>query len=133
MWAAVTTGAVNPAMSDRIHPVDIRYKRDAEGQRLKTRDAFIAARLQPVFETCSETLTLDPGDVVLFDNRLVHRSGYNPGPRHRYSVQVRFCDLLAPEIVARSWANRRADGFDTFKALHPQLVETEESPPEETP
>ncbi len=119
---------VAPALSDQIHPVDIRFKRDGEGRRLATRDAFITERLQPSFDAVAEKLTLDPGDVALFDSRLVHRSGFNPGPRHRYSIQVRFGDLLAPDIVERSWRNRRTDGFDTFKTLHPDLVENEEQP-----
>jgi hypothetical protein len=132
-WTPLTpAGAANgsieiaPSLSDRIWPIDIRFKRDAEGRRLGTRDAFIAERLQPTFGAAAEVLTLDPGDVVLFDNRLVHRSGYNPGPRHRYSIQARYGDLMAPEVIARGWRNRRADGFDTFKALHPDLVEYEE-------
>ena len=73
-------------------------------------------------------LELSPGDVALFHNRLVHRSGFNPGPTHRYSIQVRFGDLLAPDIRSRAWRHRSADGFDTFKALHPDLVEFEEHP-----
>jgi len=133
-WAPLTpTGAHNgsidiaPAVSGRIHPVEIRYKRDAAGRRLATRDAFIAERLQADFEPHALKLALEPGDVALFHNRLVHRSGFNPGPRHRYSLQVRFGDLLAPEVVERGWRNRRADGFETFKALHPELIEHEEA------
>jgi ectoine hydroxylase-related dioxygenase (phytanoyl-CoA dioxygenase family) len=132
-WAPLTpaspaNGAIDiaPRLSDRIHPVEIRFKRDAEGRSLGTRDAFIAARLQEGFEADAETLSLDPGDVALFHNRLVHRSGFNPGPRHRYSIQVRFGDLLAPEVIARDWRHRRVDGFDSFKALHPHLIEYEE-------
>lgn len=117
---------VAPNASDRLWPVDIRYKRDGEGRRLATRDAFIAEGLQARFETDARTLELAAGDVVLFHNRLVHRSGRNPGPRHRYSVQVRFGDLLAPDILDRAWRNRRVDGFDTFKQLHPELIAFEE-------
>ena len=118
---------VAPQLSDRLHPVDIRFKRDASGARLATRDAFIAARLQPRFDAAAEKLTLDPGDVALFGGRLVHRSGFNPGPRHRYSIQMRFGDLMAQEMVERGWKNRRIDGFDTFKAIHPELIESEEA------
>jgi len=132
-WLPLTpAGAVNgsidvaASLSDRIYPVDICFKRDQDGVRRGTRDAFIAERLQPTFEANAEKLALEPGDVALFNNRLVHRSGFNPGPRHRYSIQVRFGDLLAPEVARRGWANRRSDGFDTFKALHPHLVEYEE-------
>lgn len=117
-----------PDLSDRLYPVDIRFKRNGEGRRLGTRDAFIAEHLQTGFDAGAQTLILDPGDVALFHNRLVHRSGFNPGPRHRFSVQIRFGDLLAPEMLARGWRNRRADGFETFKSLHPDLIYSEEQP-----
>jgi hypothetical protein len=118
---------IAPARSDRLYPVEVRFKRDAVGRRRDTRDAFIAEALQPAFDAFAETLTLDAGDVVLFSNRLAHRSGFNPGPRHRYSIQARFGDLLAPEMVPRGWANRRTDGFDTFKTLYPNLIDFEEA------
>ena len=118
---------VAPALSGCLHPVEIRFKRDAEGRRLSTRAAFIAGRMQPLFDAVAEKLEMEPGDAVLFSNRLVHRSGFNPGPRHRYSIQVRFGDLMAREMVERGWQNRRIDGFETFKALHPELIESEEA------
>ncbi len=117
-----------PDMSDRLYPVDIRFKRNGEGRRLATRDAFIAEHLQAGFDAVARTLILDPGDVALFHNRLVHRSGFNPGPRHRFSLQIRFGDLLAPEMLSRGWRNRRADGFETFKSLYPDLIHSEEQP-----
>jgi ectoine hydroxylase-related dioxygenase (phytanoyl-CoA dioxygenase family) len=117
-----------PAASDQIYPVDIRVKRNEAGASLGTRDAFICERFHPRFEACAVKLELQPGDVALFHNRLVHRSGFNPGPRHRYSIQARFGDLLAPGMAARGWRNRLADGFDAFKALRPELVASEESP-----
>ncbi|MDB5470292.1 MAG: hypothetical protein JWR84_1852 [Caulobacter sp.] len=128
--SGVANGSIQaaPSLSDRLWPVDIRYKRDGDGRRLGTRDAFIAEALQPSFEAAAKTLELAAGDVALFHNRLVHRSGYNPGPRHRYSVQVRFGDLLAPEMLVRGWRNRRVDGFETFKTLHPDLIASEETP-----
>jgi hypothetical protein len=119
---------IAPSLSDRLYPVDIRFKRNGAGERLATRDAFITQALQPAFDAAAETLELAPGDVALFHNRLVHRSGFNPGPRHRYSIQVRFGDLLAPEMTGRAWRNRRVDGFDTFKTLYPDLIASEELP-----
>ena len=35
---------------------------------------------------------------------------------------------MAPEMLARGWRNRRVDGFDTFKTLHPDLIASEETP-----
>jgi len=119
---------IAPSLSHPLYPVDIRFKRNGAGERLATRDAFITQALQPEFDAAAETLELAPGDVALFHNRLVHRSGFNPGPRHRYSIQVRFGDLLAPEMTGRAWRNRRVDGFDTFKTLYPDLIASEELP-----
>lgn len=133
-WLPLTpSGAHNgsieaaPALSDRVHPVEIRYRRDAEGRPGASRNAFIVDRLQAGFDAASQRLELAAGDVALFHNRLVHRSGFNPGPRHRYSIQVRFGDLLAPEVIDRRWRHRSSDGFETFKLLHPHLVELEET------
>jgi len=132
-WLPLTrAGAANGGIElarladERLYPVEIRYKRDAAGRRLATRDAFIAERFHGVFAACATTPELAPGDVLMFRNTVVHRSGRNPGPRHRYSIQVRFGDLLAPELTARGWRHRHADGFDTFAALHPELIALKE-------
>jgi ectoine hydroxylase-related dioxygenase (phytanoyl-CoA dioxygenase family) len=128
-WIPLTpAGAVNggvdivPTACRRIFPVEIRVKRDAQGQPLGTRDAFIAPQFHRAFETACIKPEMAPGDVLMFHNAVVHRSGRNPGPRHRYSIQVRFGDLMAPEMLARRWRHRSADGFDTFAELHPELI-----------
>jgi len=132
-WTPLTpSGAANGGVeiaklaTQALYPVEIRYKRDGEGLRLATRDAFIPQRFHAGFEACAATPELLPGDVLMFRNTVVHRSGRNPGPRHRYSIQVRFGDLLAPELAQRGWRHRRADGFETFAALHPELIAFEE-------
>lgn len=111
----------------QIYPVDIRFKRDGAGRRLGGRDAFIVADHHEAFEARARKPELRPGDVLLFHNSVPHRSGYNPGPRHRYSIQVRFGDLLAPEMVARGWRHRHADGFEAFAAARPELIASEET------
>jgi hypothetical protein len=132
-WLPLTaSGAANGGVqvaelaTDQLYPVEIRFKRDAEGRRLATRDAFIPDRFHAGFEACAATPELMPGDVLMFRNTVVHRSGRNPGPRHRYSIQVRFGDLLASDLAVRAWRHRRADGFETFAALHPELIAFEE-------
>jgi hypothetical protein len=134
-WTPLTpSGAVNGGVDvietdeARLYPVDVRLKRDAQGRPLGGRDAFIAAGFHAAFEARSRKPELQPGDVLMFHNTVPHRSGRNPGPRHRYSIQVRFGDLLAPEVIARGWRNRRADGFEAFAALHPDLIASEERP-----
>lgn len=132
-WLPLTpSGAANGGVDiadlpeDRLYPVEIRWKRDAQGRSLGTRDAFIPEGRHAEFEARAVKPELAPGDVLMFRNTVVHRSGRNPGPRHRYSIQVRFGDLLAPEVLARSWRHRKADGFDTFAQLHPELVAAKE-------
>lgn len=122
--SGVANGGVQVARleTDELYPVEIRFKRDAAGAKLSTRDAFIPERYHRGFEGCAVTPELAPGDGLMFRNTVVHRSGRNPGPRHRYSIQVRFGDLLAPEVVNRGWRHRQADGFDTFAELHPELI-----------
>lgn len=115
------------AASDRVYPIEIRKKRDPHGKLIGGTDAFISPRFSEIFEDKKVVLEVEPGDVVLFGCQVVHRSGYNPGPKPRVSIQARFGDLYAPEMIQRNWANRRKDGFDTFSALHPELVELDES------
>jgi hypothetical protein len=124
MPSGAANGGVDIAITEpgALFPVEVRYKRDDAGRRLSTRDAFIAAEHHAAFEARHVKPELAPGDVLMFHNTIVHRSGRNPGPRHRYSVQVRFGDLLAPEMLARGWRHRSADGFDTFAELHPELI-----------
>ncbi len=134
-WTPLTpSGAANGGVDlvettePRLYPVDVRVKRDAQGRALGTTDAFITEPLHAGFKAASRKPELQPGDVLMFHNTVPHRSGYNPGPRHRYSIQVRFGDLLAPEVIARGWRNRRADGFEAFAALHPDLIASKEYP-----
>lgn len=128
-WLPLTaSGAANGGVdiadlpTEQLYPVEIRWKRNAAGDRLGTRDAFIPESFHKGFEASALKPEMLPGDVLLFRNTVVHRSGRNPGPRHRYSIQVRFGDLLAPEVIARGWRHRKADGFDTFAELHPELI-----------
>ena len=39
-----------------------------------------------------------------------------------------FTRIALPEVIARGWRNRRADGFEAFAALRPDLIASEERP-----
>lgn len=133
VWIPLTgAGAFNGSIDvvrvndERLYPVDIRWKRSADGTRIGGRDAFIADEFAERFDAHSEKLELQTGDFVIFGSHVVHRSGHNPGPQIRFSVQVRFGQLLDQHVVQRRWANRRSDGFDTFRLLHSDLIASEE-------
>lgn len=133
MWTPLTStdehnGSVEVAAAEsmRVYPIEVRWKRDPEGRIGSGRDAFIAPRFHAAFERAAEAIPLEVGDVMLFGPLMVHRSGHNRGPKPRVSIQVRYGHLFAPEMIERQWAHRRQDGFHTFKALYPELVELEE-------
>lgn len=118
---------VVPGSHDRLYPVNVTHKRDADGSKRSALEAFIVPRFGNEFEAQAQKITMAAGDVLIFHNRLVHRSGILPGPAVRYSIQVRFGRLFAPEVVERRYAHRSREGFHTFKSLYPELVEMEES------
>lgn len=133
MWTPLTAAGpdngsiqVAPTQSNRLYPIHVSPKRDPEGNVIGGLSAYIPPRFHGRFEDHAETVQLVPGDVALFGPLLVHRSGLNPGPRIRFSVQCRYGDLLAPEMIERRWQNRRREGFHTFQNLHPDLVEAVE-------
>lgn len=55
-------------------------------------------RLQREPETTGEILAVDVGDVVLFSQFLLHRSTPNRSQRCRWTVQLRYSDLLEPSF-----------------------------------
>lgn len=114
---------VVPGSHRQLYPVQVTHKRDAAGNKRATRDAFIAPAFRERFEAACIKPELEPGDVILFHNALVHRSGRITGNSNRFSVQARFGNLLAEEMAARRFVNRRRDGFEVFQGLHPELIE----------
>lgn len=111
---------------EKIYPVDIKFKRTPDGQIIGGRDAFITKDYADGFESSSVKLEMQSGDFALFGSHIVHKSGLNPGPNVRFSVQIRYGKLLDPQLIQRRWANRRSDGFDTFSNIHPNLVASKE-------
>jgi hypothetical protein len=135
IWVPLTgagafNGSIDVVRSDeaRLYPFDIRWKRSPDGTRIGGRDAFITSSFADAFESCCDKMEMQAGDFAMFGSHVVHRSGRNPGPHIRFSVQVRFGQLLDDEVGARRWANRRSDGFDTFRLLHSDLIASEEQP-----
>lgn len=51
------------------------------------------------FESCPVKM----GEVLIFDQKLVHQSGFNRSDRIRFSIQLRFSDLRCPEYASRGF------------------------------
>ena len=66
---------------------------------------------------------LDPGDVVLFDSRLVHRSDRNRSPRFRWVANGRYGRIADPALVARNWYTARTKYPHFFADAHPELAQ----------
>ena len=47
------------------------------------------------------------GQAVVFSEFLVHASGYNVSNKIRFSVQLRFTDLLSKEYMLRGYPVKR--------------------------
>lgn len=110
----------------QLYPVDILFKRAPDGKIIGGRDAFIPREFAKLFDAECTKLELLHGDFALFGSHVVHRSGHNPGPNIRFSVQIRYGKLLDSQVVQRRWSNRRNDGFETFEKIYPALIASKE-------
>jgi len=112
-----------PGSQAELMPIDIR--RGAARRHTGQRQVAISGldRLAPDFERRAETLQpLDPGDVLIFDSHLLHRSGANRSQRSRWVFNARFGDLLDAELVGRRWYTTRAKYPHLVADVHPELV-----------
>ena len=54
------------------------------------------------------------GEVLIFDQKIVHESGVNTSDKIRFSVQIRYSDLQDAEYADRGWPRnhvRKSEGF----------------------
>jgi hypothetical protein len=54
------------------------------------------------------------GEVLVFNQKLVHQSGRNISEAIRFSIQVRFSDLCDSEYAARRWPSNHKVTTDAF-------------------
>ncbi|MBU1309939.1 MAG: phytanoyl-CoA dioxygenase family protein [Gammaproteobacteria bacterium] len=61
-----------------------------------------------------------PGDLLIMDFKLVHRSGKNIAQRALWSMQFRWFDYAEPIGRSHHWIGSYASGVD-FSTIHPEL------------
>ena len=69
----------------------------------------------------------DPGDLILLDWLVLHRSTPNTSTRSRWAVQLRYFDFEEPTGIKLGWPGGVVIGNDVTK-FHPELVVTELAP-----
>ncbi len=115
-----------PRSHDRLHPVRLEPKRDDHGRPKATKSAILVDADTAELDARAMTVCLEPGDVLFFDQLLLHRSGRNSSSRSRWSMVPRYGKMLDPEMVARGWAIERSRDFAELKDRHPHTVVAEE-------
>ena len=62
-----------------------------------------------------------PGDLVILDYMMIHRSGYNTSTRSRWSMQVRYFNYREPSGLAHGWKGGTTAGVP-INDVHPGLL-----------
>jgi len=63
----------------------------------------------------------EPGDVLVFNTLLLHRSGQNQSDHARWTVQVRFGNFEHPVALNKNWPGTLRDGLP-FEHHHPEWI-----------
>ena len=63
----------------------------------------------------------EPGDLVILDYMMIHRSGFNTSARPRWSMQVRYFNFSEPSGVAHGWKGGTTAGVP-INDVHPGLL-----------
>lgn len=97
---------------------------DPMNQRRDYTQTFLIDRAEQIADGYPSVSTeTAPGDVVLLDFLLLHRSGWNRSPagHSRITCQVRYFDMTEEVGVRHGWVGGWQDGGD-FTKLHPEKV-----------
>lgn len=115
---------VVPGSHQAILPVNFQSPSANERGQGKGHQVFSLRDVDTAaFEAQSLPLTqVNPGDVVFFDGCLLHRSGKNASQRSRWVSNIRFGDLLEPNLVSRGWKVVRDKNPYVFSEVHPELI-----------
>ncbi|MBV1870599.1 MAG: phytanoyl-CoA dioxygenase family protein [Gammaproteobacteria bacterium] len=69
------------------------------------------------YKTCAPVSS--PGDVIILDWHVVHRSGENISNRSRWSMQMRYFDFMETSGIKLNWQGSFATNKN-FKKIHPE-------------
>jgi hypothetical protein len=76
----------------------------------------------PIAFDAGEDVPADAGDVVFLHALSVHRSGLNQTAQNRFTVLVRFSDLMHEELMAKRWKTGLRVGWASLIAQRPDLI-----------
>ena len=94
-------------------------KSGAYAQVLAKEDEIVSQYQQVAPET-------RPGDLLLLDFLVVHRSGVNSTGRARWSMQTRYFNFRDPTGMRIGWCGSYAAGKDV-RQIHPEIFDAEDS------
>lgn len=69
-----------------------------------------------------ELTDIEPGDVVFFHCKLLHRSGKNHSTRCRLVMNPRYAEALDGDVVKRGWVTVSDRKPDAFREFFPKLI-----------
>ena len=120
-------------ITNEIGPVEACLKSHKEGVfKLRANDpdnpdkygayGMVMAEEEKVIASYQHVLPLtDPGDLILLDWFVLHRSTFNNTTRPRWAMQLRYFDFEEPTGVKFGWPGGVVVGNDVTK-FHPELV-----------
>lgn len=114
---------VIPGSHKKIWPVELRTEQGGSGKGTGHRAFRLDGADSSALDTQSMQISdLNPGDALFFHSCLLHRSGLNRSNRSRWVCNLRYGDMLDPDLVQRGWRVVRDKHPFVFSEVHPELT-----------
>ena len=101
--------------------VPVRMSEAANPEKVGAYGLTLADEIERVEKYDKAAPLTQPGDMVVIDWLVLHRSGENRSNRSRWSMQVRWFNFEEPTGRRLGWPGSFAAGND-LRAMHPELV-----------
>lgn len=88
---------------DNIGPLNVVPASHNDGERAENNSLLI----NPPTDNLYKSVPMKTGDLLVFSQFLIHKSGRNCSDKIRFSLQVRFNDLSQPEFIRRKFAVKK--------------------------
>ena len=113
-----------PASHKKIHPVNFGHDNAGGGKFSGHKVYSLYGVDENILDNKSiEVVDVNPGDVLLLHSCLLHCSGINLSQsKSRWVVNLRFGDLLDPQVIERDWVVVRDKNPYIFGDFYPSLV-----------